>query len=637
MNGPTSQPLNRKNQEQASFETHRPLPARQIRRNGHPVLPSISSSTLGSLQAQPAEFSDLCSAGSGDSVAAGTGIIPSGNLATYQMLEASRPDSQFCEAPRVEPREALPHIDFLIPDLDAFSTGTNSNDGPIDTVHSPWNADFFLEDYTRSLPATPFDRNPPSNGTTQNGTDVFDTTEDKCKTADIFRQTTGHTLSIQEEDDKNLWISLVLPVALEHPALYHAIAALTCLHTGQLRAEGLRHLRSCSKLLSNNTNEIDSPLDVNLAAHLILVHAHSWNSETPFLGIAHIESAGVLVEDILSNRADLNLARKDDCYLAFLVNAWIYMDAIARFTSGDICSPSASNLLDNNATQLDHRISNLDSLMGYSTSFFHIVRDVANLVNKIRSKSTSRNSPVIISQALDLKRKIEDWSIPVDLDSIRDHSPLMTDSIQTAEAFRWATLCTLYQTVPELPNQTSYGELAQKTLVYLATIPLSSPTLKTHMFPLMVAGADAVEEEDREFVRERWRAMSQRLAKSSVGRCLDVTEEVWKRRDEYLSLRGQSQAADLHRSQQTTSESSSHDLSDSRTHGTSSPTTSNPGGQPTQYFTVLGHGSNTFPISAAFKKGVDMLTRSGCIEYTVRGRLHWLGVLKDWDLQRKGS
>jgi hypothetical protein len=44
----------------------------------------------------------------------------------------------------------------------------------------------------------------------------------------------------------------------------------------------------------------------------------------------------------------------------------------------------------------------------------------------------------------------------------------------------------------------------------------------------------------------------------------------------------------------------------------------------------------TLPISVAFKSGgVDTLTQSGCIEYTMRGRLHWLGVLKDWDLQRK--
>jgi hypothetical protein len=243
------------------------------------------------------------------------------------------------------------------------------------------------------------------------------------------------------------------------------------------------------------------------------------------------------VEEILSNQADLTLARRDECFLELLVDTWIYMDAIARFTGGYICSPSLSHLLDNTTTRLDHQTSKLDSLMGYSVFLFPIMRDVADLVNKVRSESASRNSSVIISQALDLKRKIEDWSIPIDLESIRDHSPLMTDSIQTAEAFCWATLCSLYQTVPELPNQTSYGELAQNILVYLATIPLSSPTLKTHLFPLMVAGADAVEEEDRGFARERWMAMSQRLAKSSVSRCLNVTEEVWNRRDESITAR----------------------------------------------------------------------------------------------------
>jgi hypothetical protein len=62
----------------------------------------------------------------------------------------------------------------------------------------------------------------------------------------------------------------------------------------------------------------------------------------------------------------------------------------------------------------------------------------------------------------------------------------------------------------------------------------------------MVAGADTVEKEDREFVRERWQATSQRLAESSVSRCLELTEEVWKRRDEYLLLQDPSRLTDFH-------------------------------------------------------------------------------------------
>ena len=110
----------------------------------------------------------------------------------------------------------------------------------------------------------------------------------------------------------------------------------------------------------------------------------------------------------------------------------------------------------------------------------------------------------------------------------------MTDAIQTAEAYRWSTLCLLYQAVPELPNLTSYGELAQNILVYLATIPANSGTIIVHVFPLMVAGCDVVEEEDREFVRERWSAMSDRMATGVADQCLKITEEVWRRREDYL-------------------------------------------------------------------------------------------------------
>jgi hypothetical protein len=145
-------------------------------------------------------------------------------------------------------------------------------------------------------------------------------------------------------------------------------------------------------------------------------------------------------------------------------------------------------------------------------------------------KNALRNSPVVISQALELKREIEDWAPPIDLETVQDPSQLMTDAIQTAETYRWSALALLYQAVPELPNLTSYGELAQKILVYLATIPLSSPTVIVHILPLMVAGNDAVLQEDREFVRDRWKAMSQRLVTGIIERALEITEEVWKRR-----------------------------------------------------------------------------------------------------------
>ena len=146
----------------------------------------------------------------------------------------------------------------------------------------------------------------------------------------------------------------------------------------------------------------------------------------------------------------------------------------------------------------------------------------------------------------------------------------------------------------------------------------------------MIAGNDAVEQEDREFVRDRWKAMSQRLVTGIVQRALEITEEVWKRRDEYW------QAHDLSRIFEDSGqvECASPTRNTNLGSGAGSP---NSGGHPatTNHSRQPSRGINMFPISAAFKKGVDTITRSGCIDYTVRGKLHWLGVMKDWQWQGK--
>jgi hypothetical protein len=193
----------------------------------------------------------------------------------------------------------------------------------------------------------------------------------------------------------------------------------------------------------------------------------------------------------------------------------------------------------------------------------------------------------------------------------------------------------LYQAIPELPNLTSYGELGQKILIYLATIPLSSTTIIVHIYPLLVAGCDAVEEEDREFVRERWAAMSQRMVTGTVDRCTKITEEVWKRREEYLFTRGlafTSTGVRISNAASNESVALSKDIASFINFGTSpGANTTSSGGSAAQASERMMRKGNDFPISAAFKKGVDILTRSGSTEYTVRGRLHWLGVMKDWN------
>lgn len=398
----------------------------------------------------------------------------------------------------------------------------------------------------------------------------------------------------------------------------HARRTGTSKQQTQLRLEGTRHVQQSTQLLTENVGRGEIALDAALAATLALGLAETWDNENASGGTNHIRAGGILLQQIPANWGNTVLSAEAEARLSFLAHTWTYMDVLARFTCSDLSQPYETTPTPHlDLSPFSQNLSGLDPLMGYSTTFFPIMRRVADLINKVRARETNRNSPAIISQAIEIRRAIEQWTLPIDLETIDDPSQTMTDAIQTAEAYRWSSLLMLYQAVPELPNLTSYGELAQKILVYLATIPLSSTTIIVHIFPLMVAGCDAVEEEDRQFVRDRWACMSLRTSSPSlIARCVQITEELWKRREEYLFKRGLAFTSSGMRISAANNESVALSKDIARFID---------GGRERK--------GNGFPISAAFRKGVDMLTRSGCTEYTVKGRLHWLGVMRDWEWQ----
>ncbi|KAJ4355119.1 hypothetical protein N0V95_003201 [Ascochyta clinopodiicola] len=556
-------------------------------------------------------------------------VLTSRSLPTPQSLELlNMADIDLQISPSFSQSDDLLDAGFPLQGLGQLSAEVNAQSYAQDYGPPFWDINYFLEDYMGSLPSHQimpadlgFSLGTPVEADLTNAKVVEDEREQITM---LFLKTTCHNLSIEEDTDQNPWKTVIWPMAQQYPALYHALAALTCFHTSKaqphLRLDGERHLHTSAHLLSQGISNSEIPLDTALAATLALGFAETWDSESPTTGMTHIRGAGMLLQQMLSDQSTRVYTPEEEARLEFLFNTWTYMDVIARITCLDLCPPVPENLVAATVGRMNFSTSKLDPLMGYATSFFPIIRRVADLICKVRMRNAPRNSPVIISQALELKRNIEDWTPPISLETIESYSQLMTDAIQTAEAYRWSTLSLLYQAVPELPNLTSYGELAQKILVYLATIPLSSPTLIVHILPLIIAGNDAVDPEDRAFVRDRWSAMSQRLVTGIVERALEITEEVWKRRDDFLLARN-------HHSDALESTSPSQCAAG---YGAGSGSGGSPGSARPSSRRV-----NSFPISAAFKKGVDTITRSGCIEYTVRGSLHWLGVMKDWQWQGK--
>ncbi|EXJ60456.1 hypothetical protein A1O7_04609 [Cladophialophora yegresii CBS 114405] len=450
----------------------------------------------------------------------------------------------------------------------------------------------------------------------------------------LFENRTCGILSIKEDQTRNPWRTLVWPLATHCTALYHALAAMACLHTcklqPQFRLPGLQHFEHSMKSLNDNSN---MPLEKIVATRLALALAASWDHEKSSTVIDHTNAARILIRQASDKERISELLPTGLSRLSFFANTCLYMDVIARLTCVDPQSSHDSEFMAA-CSMLSSSIPSkqqLDPLMGCAITLFPLIGRLAELVGRVRKRTERRNSPTIISKAIELRMAIEGW-VPL----ITSQGPVgvntsLADSIQTAEAYRWASLLLLRQAVPELPWAHSFWELASKSLVFLATIPLSSRTTIVQTFPLLLAGCEATGDDDRDWVRERWSLMSRCMIAGIVDRCKEITTEVWRRRDEYEIRHGL-------RSRSHYNSPSTGERNPSRAGQTPDISAQEPALQEAKCSDpdALPSAEHLdFPDSAAFKKGIDPVTRAGHLHYTVKGHLHCFGVMKDWDWHGK--
>lgn len=445
-------------------------------------------------------------------------------------------------------------------------------------------------------------------------------------------QTCG-ILSIKDGPTENPWRMKLWPMARESPALRYAINALTAFHASKekpsLRIKGMQDFGQSLKLLSTEIQ--DTRIDVSLATTLVLAFAESWD-QLISTGITHLRGAKKLVSEALINYRQGSLHPEVEARLSFLCRTWVYMDVIARLTSLDgdesedfdtvlspLCGPKAPN-------------QGIDPLMGCASTLFPLIGRVANLIRKVRT--SGRNSLSIVSQASELKDSIEMWEAPVKFEAPEDQSTEIRHSQRTAEAYRWATLLYLHQAVPEIYSGSVtelIAAMAKDVLNNLANIPPTSRALIIHIFPLLAASCEVIGDEDRKWVGDRWEAMMARMNIQNIDKCWIVVKEVWDRRDNRVEERRRQRhraAAEhlltgymptKHMKRKTSSgDDGVHDANsiDERTHRVTQ-TTRLPSSTKSRFGMLRQESSGAAP------GGLDY-------ELTVRGDLHWAGVMKDW-------
>lgn len=478
-----------------------------------------------------------------------------------------------------------------------------------------------------------------------------------------FDKLTCGILSIMDGPGDNPWRTIMWPMATQSPALYHAINAMSAYHSAwdipQFRVLGHEHKNASIRFIQEGIRDNSFSVHTAIATALCLGLAEAWDRHSN-TGNTHIKGAQVLVRQALKEHQQRRLEGIDIARLKFLCNAWVYMDVMARITtfendeshdfdntflfSGD---PDEFPQLITGDTHpgfgIDFGIpvdSRLDPLMGCASTLFPLIGRTANLVRKLVKSDT--NSPAIITIANDIKMGLERWDPPNEIDDPEDPDTSVQHTLQTAEAYRWATLLYLHQAVPELPSLSS-TELAQRVLQYIATVPLTSRTIIVQTYPLMIAGCEAKTSEDRQWVLNRWEAMIGLMRLGMTQKAQLVMEEVWRRRDAWQANPGANRRlvpTSIVQPQRPRSRPFARSPSGDVRYGE----IGDPGrtGMVFSYVDVDDNDSvpGNRPKSPKDEKrerramerrdGRDPRMELQDPAYTVRGHLHWIGVMWDW-------
>jgi hypothetical protein len=122
------------------------------------------------------------------------------------------------------------------------------------------------------------------------------------------------------------------------------------------------------------------------------------------------------------------------------------------------------------------------------------------------------------------------------IDGLVEH----TDISCTAEAYRHAAFIYLYRTWLDIgaPNPISMDHV-RNCLDYIRQVDVNSPLTSAHIWPLFTAGCEAIDNTQRQFVRDRFEEMYTAKKFPSLRRVMRDIEDVWGAKDMEQQMKGQ--------------------------------------------------------------------------------------------------
>jgi hypothetical protein len=265
-------------------------------------------------------------------------------------------------------------------------------------------------------------------------------------------------------------------------------------------------IQSLSMALKNSTERFS---DATLATVLMLQVRRQFMDSVEEVDECHLSAA----RELIRLRKGL-LTAPTSCF-QFLLSLFSYHDIL-----GSIAHARPPFILDNE----DLCSNTLAPLFDSAFDILHVASDISSLQSMTSGGITTSNEE-IQSLIQIYEHKLETWRLP-------DDAAENIDLANTAIAYHAAASIYLFRVAYNIgsPHPRTLHRV-RLCLDALANVPITSPLISMHVWPLFTGGCEAIDPQDRLFAVQRLKEMYIIRRIPSLVRVREAMETVWKCKD----------------------------------------------------------------------------------------------------------
>ncbi|KAH9882668.1 hypothetical protein J1614_000904 [Plenodomus biglobosus] len=323
-------------------------------------------------------------------------------------------------------------------------------------------------------------------------------------------------------------------MAHESPALRSTILSMAASHmssTSQdttLSLQAYRHQRDAIRELQRM---IQAPSEANMEPALatvmmMQVSARLFGEDDEARVANHLMGAKAMIAQFGTGGQSISSR------IRFLLSLFAYHDILSSVSRG--APPLVDHGSDFTAVEGERDMESIANVL-------LIVARVSELQDRIRQRRAGSVESALSEEEDATGRELQQKLLAMDFPCSRSTAAVDDSDIRcTAEAYRHAAFIYLYRTWLDIgaPNPISVDHV-KRCLEYIERVEVSSPLTSAHVWPLFTAGCEAIDEEQRNFVRNRFGDMYTLKRFPSLKRVMGDIEHVWAAKDLEEQMKGQ--------------------------------------------------------------------------------------------------